>query len=85
MVVCKLSKAQKVELQKLLDAFDTARSDLTQFLIDIQGEWETALEEKSERWHESEAADAAQARVDTVIGWLAELPEDGVFDVDEIA
>jgi hypothetical protein len=84
MALCKLSKAEKAELQPLVDAFESARSELADWLLSVQGEWESAIEEKSEKWRESEAGQEAQSRLDTLGVWLDELPEEMAIDVDQV-
>jgi len=74
MPLCKLSKDEKVELQKLVDAYDNARSSLVDFLTEVQGEWEEEMEEKSDKWKEGEAGTQAQDRLDTLCAWIDELP-----------
>ena len=65
MPLCKLSKDEKVELQKLVDAYDNARSSLVDFLTEVQGEWEEEMEEKSDKWKEGEAGTQAQHNANT--------------------
>lgn len=85
MAICKFTKPEKIELQKLIDAFDAARSALVDFLSGIQGEWESAIEDKSERWREGEAGAEAQDRLDTLGAWLEGLPEEVLIDLDAVA
>lgn len=84
MAICKLTKSEKAELQKLVDAYDGARSELAEFLGSRQSDWETEIEERSEKWREGEAGQEAQGRLDTLTAWLDEMPEDVQIDVDQV-
>lgn len=85
MATCKLTKAESAELQKLVDALDAAQSALTEWLSERQAEWESAIEDRSEKWRESEAGQEAQERLDTLTGWLDEIPEGVLIDPGELS
>lgn len=78
----KLSKKQADELNKLSIAFEEARSSLFSFLDETASEWEDEFSDKSERWQEGEAGQAAQEKIDLVRGWADEMPEEGTPSID---
>lgn len=75
MKLCELTKAQKADLRKLIDAATEALGDLAQYAADIAGKWESAIEEKSDRWLDSDPGQEAQGRLEEFQGWLDELPD----------
>lgn len=81
----KLTKKEAAEMQKLVDAYDVARSELSQVLIDLADEWESECGDESEKWQESDAGEAARERIDTVTGWADEIPEDCPVMVEDFA
>ena len=69
----KITKKEAAYLQKLADAYEFARDELSRAFDDLASEWENDHSEKSERWQESEAGQTAQGRIDLVRGWEDEI------------
>jgi hypothetical protein len=76
MAICKLTKAELAELQMLVDAYDSARSGVLEFLTSLQADWEGELDDKSEKWREGQAGQEAEGRKETLDSWIDELPDD---------
>ena len=74
----KLTKRERAEGQKLFDAFDTAASELSQWLADLAEDWNGQFDEKSEKWQEGEAGEAARAKIDIIEAWIDAMPSDGL-------
>jgi len=72
----KLTNAQRAEIQELADAYDRGRSLLIELLGQIQADWQAEIDEKSDKWRESDNGVKAQDRLDILTGWLEELPDD---------
>ncbi len=49
MAICKLTKSEAAELHKLINAYDNARSELVDWLSNLQSEWESASFNKMSR------------------------------------
>jgi hypothetical protein len=75
---CQLSVAELHEFKNLAQAYETSREALSEFLDDIVGRWEGEIEERSEKWRESEAGGEAQERLEMVTGLRDEIPEAGI-------
>lgn len=73
----KLTKAQKTELDNLAADFESARMALSEKLDEIASDWESEWSEKSERWQEGEAGQAAQEKIDQLRAYIDELPPEG--------
>lgn len=72
----KLTKKDAANLQKLVDAYESARSDLAQALEDIASGWEIDFEERSDKWKESEPGQSASAHIDLIRSWCDEFPDE---------
>lgn len=83
MAICRLSKTQKTDLLKLVGAFEQARSKLSDFLAELQGEWEAAVDDKSDRWKDGPNGSEAQERLDTLAAQIDALSED-IIDVEAL-
>lgn len=83
--ICTLTKVERAELERLVDLFSGARSDIESYLTDLIDAWQEALDGRSEKWRESEAGAEAQERLETLQGWLEGLPEDDVPDFDSLS
>lgn len=81
MATAKLTKDQAVELQKLLDAFDKARSDLSEWVDGLVAEWDDAINDRSEEWQDGEAGQAATERKDQLATLSDEIPESPMVDI----
>lgn len=81
----KLTKSQQNELTVLVEAYETARGELATFLDEIASNWEQELEERSEKWMESERGQEAQERTEKIRGWHEELPDECVIDATELS
>jgi hypothetical protein len=84
MAICKLTKAKQKELDELVGKYDSARGELLDWLVDVQSDWEAAVEEKSEKWRQGAGAEAV-SRLDTLQTWVEELPEDCPIDAERLA
>jgi hypothetical protein len=82
MAICRLSKQARVKLQTLIDNYDTAWSSLILFLLDMQSDWLSEINERSEKWKKSAAGQSAQERLNTLDAWLNKLPDDAPTDID---
>lgn len=71
----KLTNKQAQELDQLVGDYERTKDALREWLDDLAADWESALEDRSERWHESDAGQRAKDRTDTVRIWADELPE----------
>ena len=80
----KLTKREALELRTLIDNYELARTALSERLDEIASEWEAELEEKSDRWKESDAGQSAQENVDTLRGWHDQFPDAFDGDVDDL-
>ena len=78
----KLTKKQAANLDKLSEAFERAKMALSEALDEIASDWESEIADKSDKWQESEAGQAAQERVDLVRGWFDEMPGEGEPAID---
>ena len=76
--------SERGELEKLIATFDVAKEALATFLSDLHGEWETAFGEKSEKWQEGEAGQAARERIDTLAAWIDQIESVESPDISEI-
>jgi hypothetical protein len=82
MATAKLTKAQKSEIDLLINDFDNARSALFDKLDEIAGEWDDEISERSEKWQQSEASDAARERTEQLRQWGATVQKSPDFDMD---
>ena len=80
----KISKAHASQLDELVSAYEHARAALAEWLDELASEWEEEFNEKSEKWQEGEAGQAAQEHIDTVRSWFDELPEEPSIDVEAL-
>jgi len=80
----KLKKQDAAELQKLIDAYESARSSLADALDEIASEWETDFADKSERWQEGDVGQEIQAKIEMVRGWFDEFPTETDIDVESL-
>lgn len=87
MAAFKLTKKEAAELSELADAYSTARDALAERLDEIASKWEEALEERSDKWRESERGEEITALVEKVREWSDEMPDEGspAVDVEEIS
>ncbi len=72
---CTLSKTQRSQLETLFDTYKTAYDELAQLGADIRSEWESAIDDKSDRWKEGDAGQEAQDRLDAFDAWVENLVE----------
>lgn len=70
----KLTKKQHKELSEAIGAYENACSELSQMLTDILDEWQSEFDEKSEKWQESDAGQAAREKLELVQSWIDEMP-----------
>ncbi len=77
MAICKLTTAERKEIEGLQGAFEEARSDLAQRLEDIAADWDADVAEKSDSWHEKDAGKEAAERLEHLRGLVDELPGEG--------
>jgi hypothetical protein len=82
---CALNKSRHRELTALIEAFDTAKSSLTETLQATLDDWEEEYENSSERWQESDAGQAADERRSQLQEWIDSLEEIDTFDLDNLA
>lgn len=82
MALCKLTKAEKAELESLIAGYEQARAALGEKLDILAGDWEEILDEKSDTYRDSEAGQQAQERADQMRAWFDELPDEGEFSFD---
>lgn len=78
----KLKKTEAADLQKLVDAYEQARSELADRIDEIASDWETEFSDKSEKWQEGENGQLAQEKCELVRGWHDEFPSETDIDVD---
>jgi len=76
----KLSPKAGAELARAILDYDTAREALGEMLEDIATDWESALEDKSEKWRASDAGQEAQEATDNMRAASDAMPE--MFDGD---
>lgn len=81
---CTLTKTERAELQSLIDAYDSARSALLDRATEIRDEWETELDEKSDKWREGDAGEEAQERFDSFGAFVDEIPEENPIIPNDI-
>jgi predicted RNase H-like nuclease (RuvC/YqgF family) len=82
----KLAKAEAITLRILADALDTAKSELTDYLNEMQSDWEKEYDERSESWQNSEAGLAAQERRDTLQCLIDEVEQIDInVDIDALS
>jgi hypothetical protein len=62
----KLTAAQRKEIERLEGVITAARDELQAMLEEIAETWQSEWDEKSERWQEGEAGEAAQERINAV-------------------
>lgn len=86
MATAKLTKAQSAELQKLLDAYECARSTLREYAEELREKWETAYDDRSDNWRESDAGTEASERLENFRSMIEEIPEEAPsIDVDALS
>jgi len=78
----KLNKKDASRLNELHQKYEAAKQDLSELLDEIASEWEGEFSEKSEKWVEGEAGQAAQERIDMVRGWFDDMPAEGDPNID---
>jgi hypothetical protein len=69
MAKCTMTKKETAELEKLIAAFDAAKSELADGLELTATDWETETGDASEKWLESAAGQNAQARAEKMREW----------------
>jgi hypothetical protein len=82
MAAFKLTKAEATALKKLVEDYETAADALRNRLDEIASDWESEHGEKSERWQEGEAGQAAQEKIELVRGWFDEMPGEETPAID---
>ncbi len=75
----KFKKTEAATLEELLAQFDGAKEQLHSFLEEHRDAWQEQYDEKSERWQEGEAAEAASERIEILNTAIDEL---GTFELD---
>ena len=75
MATAKLTKAVQSEIEVLMELVDTARGKLADRLERLRDDWQAAVDERSDKWRESDAAEEAQGRIDVVDNWIGDLQE----------
>ena len=78
----RLTKKEAADLDGLVQAFEEARTSLEERLNEIATEWEFAVDEKTDRWRDSETGQTAQERIDLVRMWCDEMPGEGEPQID---
>ena len=73
----KLTKKQAEELQQFAELFEQARAALAERLDKIASEWEAEFYDKSERWQEGEAGQAAREKIGMARSWFDKMPSEG--------
>jgi hypothetical protein len=71
--ICRLSAAEIQTLKDLTQAHEDAREDLGEFLDNVVARFQDEIEERSEKWRESESGREAQDRLETIGGWRDDL------------
>jgi len=84
MAFCKLTKEQKGVLESLFNEFDMARDHLHSELNEIVNEWTEEMDEKSDRYKESEAGQQAQERIEAIEQMRDNFEECPEFDLNEV-
>lgn len=69
----KLTAKEVKELDALSQAYELAKAALREKLDEIASNWESEWSEKSERWQEGEAGQAAQEKIDMLRAGMDEL------------
>lgn len=85
MALCKMTQADQKTLDNLVSKFNDARFDIVNFLEELKGEWESALEDKSDDFQESQPGQDAQSRISILEGWLDEVANDFELDISEVS
>jgi DNA anti-recombination protein RmuC len=77
----KLTKAERSQLETLIAALDKARDELASHMREIADEWQSTFDEKSERWQEGDAGQAAQQRIETLTEMADDLTDSELPDL----
>lgn len=62
----KLTAKERKELDTMLAVYNSARETLMERCREIAETWQGEYDERSEKWQESDAAEAATDRIDTL-------------------
>ena len=84
MATCKLDKEKRQELESLFNDYDRARDILRDALDQVAVEWTDEMDEKSDKWKESEAGGNAQSRLDTIERLRDEFEEAPDFEIEDL-
>lgn len=85
MTAFKLTKKERADLSELASTLETARDNLQTFLADLHSDWQSTFDERSEKWQEGEAGQAASQWLEQMQEWIDKLGDmETIGDPDAI-